>query len=302
LVEHGWGVVVEVLKHEMAHQFVDEVLRIHDESAHGPAFRQVCEERGFDARAAGVPDRGSAREATPADGADAERARVIDRIVKLLALAESSNEHEAQAAALAAQKLMLKYNVEAVASGAVRTYTHRHLGHPSGRISEAERILALVLGEHFFVEAIWVPVWRPLEGRRGSVLEICGTPENVELAEYTHAFLSQTAERLWREHRKVHRIRGNANRRSFLAGVMTGFKDKLAREQVKHQEQGLVWVGDGELRSWFKQRHPRVRWTRHAGSHDSASFSEGREAGKTIVLHRGISHGPSGGPRLLPGR
>src|SRR5689334_9966036 len=51
LVEHGWGVLEEVLKHEMAHQYVDEVLGVRDEPAHGPAFRQVCEERGIDARA-----------------------------------------------------------------------------------------------------------------------------------------------------------------------------------------------------------------------------------------------------------
>src|SRR6185503_10148901 len=32
-VGHPWGVVVEVLKHEMAHQFVHEVLKVTDESA-----------------------------------------------------------------------------------------------------------------------------------------------------------------------------------------------------------------------------------------------------------------------------
>src|SRR5512143_105959 len=41
LLEHGWGALVEVLKHEMAHQFVDEVLGRVDETAHGPAFREV---------------------------------------------------------------------------------------------------------------------------------------------------------------------------------------------------------------------------------------------------------------------
>ena len=33
LVEQPWGVVVEVLKHEMAHQYVGEVLGEHSESA-----------------------------------------------------------------------------------------------------------------------------------------------------------------------------------------------------------------------------------------------------------------------------
>src|SRR6185436_14260325 len=60
LVVHGWGAVIEVLKHEMAHQYVDEVLGLDRESAHGPSFRRVCEERGFDARAFGVPSPGDA--------------------------------------------------------------------------------------------------------------------------------------------------------------------------------------------------------------------------------------------------
>ena len=51
-----------------------------------------------------------------------------------------------------------------------------HLGEPTGRVGEHERLVAMILGKHFFVEAIWVPVYRPLEGKRGSVLEICGTP------------------------------------------------------------------------------------------------------------------------------
>jgi hypothetical protein len=178
LVDHGWGVLVEVLKHEMAHQFVDEVLGVDDEPDHGPVFRQVCEERGIDARAAGAP------------AADRARDHVLERIAKL-ALAGSPNEHEAQAAMSAAQRLMLKHNIDSLLDGKKPSYGFKHLGVPSGRIEESERLLAGILGEHFFVEVIWVPVWRPLEGKRGSVLEVCGTPDNLELAEYVHAFVSK---------------------------------------------------------------------------------------------------------------
>src|SRR5687768_14795632 len=44
--EQPWGVVVEVLKHEMAHQYVSEVLQVFDEPPHGPAFRRTCERYG----------------------------------------------------------------------------------------------------------------------------------------------------------------------------------------------------------------------------------------------------------------
>ncbi|MEI8257030.1 MAG: SprT-like domain-containing protein, partial [Deltaproteobacteria bacterium] len=56
LFDQSWAVVVEVLKHEMAHQYVDEVLGKHEEQAHGLAFRQVCRQFHIDARAAGMPE------------------------------------------------------------------------------------------------------------------------------------------------------------------------------------------------------------------------------------------------------
>src|SRR5262249_12962391 len=156
-----------------------------------------------------------------------EEERIIERIARLLALAESPNVHEAEAAMAVAQKLMLKHNLEGQKGRSMRGYAFRHLGKPPGRITEAERILAALLGRHFFVEGIWVPVYRPLEGKRASVLEVCGTPSNLEIADYVHHFLTVTAERLWADHKRAKRILGNRDRRTFLAGVMTGFADKL---------------------------------------------------------------------------
>ena len=91
VLHRPWLEVASVLEHEMAHQFVDEVLRVRGETAHGDTFRRVCAERGIDHRAAGAPTATSA-----AEGADTDR--VIDRIRKLLALAGSPNQHEAEIA------------------------------------------------------------------------------------------------------------------------------------------------------------------------------------------------------------
>ena len=71
---HPWGAVVEVLKHEMAHQYVQEHLGVVDESAHGPAFRAVCEKLGIDGRAHGVPE----------SPADASEQRILDRVAALI--------------------------------------------------------------------------------------------------------------------------------------------------------------------------------------------------------------------------
>ena len=291
LVEHGWGALTEVLKHEMAHQYVDEILGQPDDAMHGTEFRRVCTERGIDASAAGIPQ---------TDAAKAVDQHLLERIAKLLALAESSNEHEAQAAMSAAQRLMLKYNIDLAVSGRQAAYGFRHLGEPSGRVNEAQRILAGILSDHFFVQTIWVPVWRPLEGRRGSVLEICGSDANLELAEYVHAFLNVTAERLFLEFRRT-AAGVRAKRLTFIAGVMAGFRARLERERKKSKAEGLVWVGDAALDGFFRKRHPRIRWQRYAVGHGSEAYARGREAGEKIVLHRGIRSDSRGTtPRLLP--
>jgi hypothetical protein len=290
VLEQPWGVVIEVLKHELAHQFVHDVLGNPDPTPHGPAFRAVCEQHGIDAAAAGMP---RANDADP-DGNDG---RVLQRVAKLLALAESPNQHEAEAAMAEAQRLMLKHNVEHIARS---SYSFRHLGAPTGRVSEAERILANLLNEHFFVECIWVPVWRAREGKRGSVLEACGAPVNLEIAEHTHAFLMHTAERLWLAYRDTHGF-GNRDRRTFTAGVMTGFREKLDGERKKHAAAGLVWVGDGDLEKYYRRRHPHIRWTRHQGVIRNEAHAHGRAAGRNIVLHRAVHERVERG-RLLPAR
>lgn len=292
LLRFGWGALVEVLKHEMAHQYADEVLGAIDEAAHGKTFREVCKERGFDPRAAGNPGAGESSHHAP----------IFERIAKLLSLAESSNEHEAQAAMSAAQRLMLKHNIQEVTRGTAEACSFRHLGRPTGRVSEAERLLANILSEHFFVDCIWVPVWRPDEGKRGSMLEICGRLENLEMADYVYTFLLHTAGRLWKEHRRKSRISGNRDRRAYVAGVVAGFQKKLEEQGRRHAAEGLVWVGDAEIGRYFRSRHPHVRWTRHVSSRNSHAHQSGIEAGRQIVLHRGMKQGASGSVRLLKGR
>lgn len=290
LLSLGWGAVIEVLKHEMAHQYVDEVLGKRDEPPHGPTFHRVCAERGFDARAAGTPD---------VQDPTSEEAKALDRIAKLLALAESPDLHEAQSAMNAAQKLLLKHNLESVKRSAVKRYGYKHLGRASGRIDEPRRLLAAILQQHFFVDTIWVPVWMPREGKKGTMLEVCGTRENIEMAEYVHSFLHHTSEALWTLHKRKHGITVDKDRRAYLSGVMAGFRDKLATQETDNKSLGLVWKGDRDLDGFMRSRHPRIRTVRHAAGEANEARRQGQEAGRNIVLHRGMSGAAPSGPRLL---
>ncbi|MES2641022.1 MAG: DUF2786 domain-containing protein [Myxococcota bacterium] len=283
-----WGVVVEVLKHEMAHQYVHEVLRVLDETAHGPAFRKVCERLAIDASASGMPTMVSV---------DPEQDKALRRITRLLALAESPNANEAQAAMNAARKLMLRYNIDTLPTG----HTFRQLGVPTGRLQEADRWLASVLSQHFFVTGIWIPSFDVTTGKTGRVLEISGTAANLELATYVHGFLKETAERLWRAHKREHRIAGDKERQRFVSGVMRGFHEKLTEGAKESREEGLVWVGDPKLQAYYQKRHPRVRHIKYGGHPRTEAWEQGRAAGREIVLHKPVTGETGGGGRLLKG-
>jgi hypothetical protein len=286
--EHPWGRVTEVLKHEMAHQFVAEVLGVSEPTAHGPLFQRVCSERGIDGAASGLTTAPSTGEAS-----------VLHKIRQLLALAESSERHEAEAAAAAAQRLMLKHNLRTVGDSSAREYCFAHLGAPTGRVEESQRRLASILRDFFFVQVIWVGIYRAYEGKRGTVLEVMGTRENVELAEYVHSFLNHSAAALWRDHKRRIGTRSDRDRRAFVAGVMTGFYKKLKEQRKTTDEQGLVWQGDQELSAYYKRRFPRTTSIHYGSSAGRGAHAAGQAAGGQLVLHRGVSAGPSAGSRLL---
>lgn len=278
LLARPWPVVVEVLKHEMAHQYAHEVLGAVDERAHGPAFRRVCAERGIDARAAGEPEPDS---------------RVVARVKKLLALAESPEQHEAESAARLARRLMAEHQLARTDIEA-RPFCVAHVGRVALRFMAHEKLLAGILGQHFGVQCIWVNARTP-DGRDGRMLELCGREEEVAVAEYVHAWLLATAERLWRAHKQKTRARGRGR---FLSGVVLGFADQLAREAVENEQTGLVPVEDAEVSAFVARRHRHLRAGRRTRVRADASFEAGRRQGQKVRLARGVARKST---RLLEG-
>ena len=223
---------------------------------------------------------------------------MLERIRKLLALAGSPNQHEAEIAMRKAHELMLRHNIEAARAQAERDFEVRHLGDPAKRRSRVEADIMILLAESFFVKVIRLPVYLPLTGTRGSVHEISGTRPNVEMAAHVYAFLLATAERLWRENRGDKRVRSGRDRLSYQSGVVRGFREKLAVERVELRGTGLVWRGDAKLDDFYRARHPRITTRRQSIRLDGA-HAAGREAGRTVVLHRPVESSGGGGPTRL---
>ena len=290
-----WSEVLDTLHHEMAHQYVSEVLRVRDETAHGPSFRRVLAEMGLDAR--------------PAPAAGASEA-VLERVRKLLALAASPHQHEAEAAMKAAHRLMTKHNLDLAAARTDAGLAVRHVGPAKARHAAWEKLLVGLLSEHFFVRVVWVrtvdrDAFQLRDGevrlKRLTVAECTGTPANLDLAEWVHAFLTHTGERLWEAHRARRKLKGDRERQRYLSGVLVGFRQKLAESDAECREAGLVWVGDPQVDDLVGRRHPKLASRPAVRLVGSEAYHQGKEDGRAIVLHRPITSGGSGKGGLLEG-
>ncbi len=288
LIEHHpWREVIEVLRHEMAHQYVDEVLGVHDETAHGPAFRAVCEARSIDGRASGALTE------------DPAAAAVMRKVEALLALAGSDNEHEAKAAMGTAHRLMRKHNIAAVGCPSQDAFSFIQLGTVRRRSPAHEKILAGILGAHFFVQPIWVEAFDSATGVRGRTLEVCGRKENLTIAQHVHSYMLETCERLWASYKKANGITANRDRRRFLQGVMVGFHEQLKDDAEVCEETGLVWKGDAGLEDWVSRRFPQLRSGRRTRMQTNGAWAAGRAAGQKVIWRKPLESAGRGIRGLL---
>ena len=276
-----WLRVMDTLRHEMAHQYVAEVLQAADESPHGEAFRRACKKLRCQpaARAVGTSKR---------DESD----QLLQRLQKVLSLTDSCNEHEAETAVKKARLLLLKYNIDVVELDRERSFGHRCLGSIKGRRASYELWLAAILQEFFFVETLWVRTYRAQEDKAGTVLEIYGTPANLDMAAYVYDYLSGLIERLWSDYKCRQRLAANRERQRYWAGILEGFHHKL-REQERAMggspaEAVLVWRGDDRLRAYYRHINPRVCTRYGAGVADSAAYRDGLEEGQKVQIHRPV--------------
>lgn len=289
-----WNEVLEVLKHEMAHQFVHEVLGVHTETAHGPTFQSVCKKFAIDGTATG--------------GIDASRTtttnHIVEKVQHLLKLAGNAGatDAEKEAAASAAHTLMLKYNIELDTKNEERGYTVRYLGGVTGRIQAYMSQLANLLSKYYFVEVIWMNGRDPRTGKEGHELEISGTAINVEVAEYVYDFLAREAVDAWerkfadpafkfqlQEGFAVGFSQGRftsprgytiSARSNFLEGFVQGFMAQLKQADIKERQAGMVLAKDTGLEEFYHNRHPHIRQlSRGGGQYNSnmrgAGFAQG---------------------------
>jgi len=290
-----WPCIREVLRHEMAHQLADEAFHT-SETSHGEQFREACRLLNADPRASG---------SLPSiyqwiHEHDQETDPRVDKIRKLLALAASPHPHEAEAAMLKAHELMTRFNVDPHRSKDAE-YVSMCIGAPAFRHSTADDALAAILRDFYFVETIYVSITVPSSAKKGSILEISGTSENVKMASYVSDFLHMAI----MEQTKARGIERKFTLQDYALGFLKGVSDKLARQRdgiaaSSPDAMALIKAGDTKLHVYFRKRYPRLR-KRYGGGRnvDEKAFRAGMKDGQNVVIHRPIESGSGGGRSLL---
>lgn len=292
VLNHRWMSVREVLLHELAHQVTDELLGGADHP-HGVRFQEACRLVNADPRAAG--DFPSLYETLGAGELD-HNDRILLRVKKLLALSESANRHEAEAAMTKAHETIARYNIDLLSAPTRRQYCSLCLGEPQLRQSADEYALSRLLQDFYFVEAVWICAYVLDKEKMGRILEISGTTENVKMAGYVYDFLKRTIRDQWLVFRKGRTIT-SGTRVDFALGLLSGFSEKLKTQDGKLQKDSpatyaLMKQDDRQLTAYLKIRHPRLRRMSGSGRNiDEHAHRAGHAVGRNTILSKPIEPG-----------
>jgi hypothetical protein len=301
LVHHySWDSIRDVLLHEMAHQIAQEIFDGSAETSHGHAFKQACQMLRINHCASA--DYKPLQDRLLQDASNQNDKRML-RIKKLLALAESKNLFEAEAAMAKAHELIAKYNIELNRQNEDRQFISVFIGSPALRHHREDYHLANLLLDFYLIRGIWVTAYVIAKGKMGRVLEISGTLQNIKIAEYVHGFIRQFIDAQWLKYNRQKRL--NRHRKTdFSVGIIEGFRDKLQSNTAAKTEKkdifALIKKGDPLLERYFKFKYPHTASVKTStSSQDAGVLRDGKKIGKKLVIAKGICERNIGKLRLI---
>lgn len=312
ITNYSWSVVIQVLKHEMAHQLCSEIFK-EPRAGHAHRFQKACALLGVPAsfqKASGDLPTNLTLPATDHPQVKEGR-RFIERVEKLLALAGSCNEHEAALAMSKANQLIQKYNLQQRETRQETNYTFVIINHKKRQIQGYQRQICRILSDFFFVRVILSDLYDPQSDQSHKTIELLGREENVQVAEYCYHFLENQLRLLWQQNR--HKFRGAARteRNSYYFGLLNGFYSKLkqqhhpgpARTPAAGSISGALMVAEDKgLSQYVKERFPRLHHISQAGPRlYESTYQDGMQTGRNIVLHKGVTRNDSSSAKMLPG-
>jgi hypothetical protein len=308
--EHPWHSVVGVFRHEMAHQLVAEerLTKPTTGRSHDELFKEACRRLGIPGQFARAGlDLQNCDLDWRHEPRDSGVEKILDKVKKLLALASSTNEHEALLAMARVRELYAKYNLDHVTTLSKEQFVHLVITHSKKRMQSWEQRIISILTEHFFVKVLFCQQFDPETGKHAPAVEIIGARENVLMAEYVYYFLRSQVEFLVTSTTESGMKFKRSERNSFRLGVLDGFAKKLKSAEKDPIETShstpansrqLTVVGealqkfhnDQGIEDYLSEIYPRLGRKRESAVEiDGQAFAAGHAAGKSITLNKPIT-------------
>jgi hypothetical protein len=205
-----------VVRHELAH-YIIFITYGQVSTPHSVDFRAFCQRMGWGEavqRASFVLEKAQ----TDSQACESD---VLRKVKKLLALASSSNVHEAEQAMIKSQQLLLKHHMEA---SLIEEESEERV--VLKRILQQKKMNAKVQAIGRILMTFFVSVVHSRAGEY-TYLEILGDLVNVTIAEYVAEVLNQEMDLLWEKAQQSFQVRGIIARNSFFTGLAKGYCDKV---------------------------------------------------------------------------
>ena len=290
VLNHSWDAVREVLLHEVAHQFAEQILNSGNESPHGPKFKRACFLLRANPRAS--ENYRPLDELILHDSAG-PKDKIMLRVKKLMALAQSHNQHEAEAAMAKAHEFIAKYNVDILARDEKRHFVSVFVGRPALRHVREDYHLSSLLQDFYFVYGIWVTAYVIGKGKMGRVLEISGTVQNVRIGSYVYGFIKRFIDSKWHKYNKTKGL-SRYRKTDFAVGIIEGFRSKLKLHTEKKtkikNKLALIKIEDHLLQKHVDYKYPHTAGVRgKVLKKDKHVLKDGINVGKELVIFKGIT-------------
>lgn len=268
-----------IIRHELAH-YITFINHGEPVMPHCSEFRTFCQRMGWGEEVSKATICLEEEQSM----ASIEDSSVLRKVQKLMALASSSNKHEAEQAMIKSQQLLLKHNLESKYIGAEedeKMFLKRIM--KQKKENAKMRAIAQILST-FFVSTVY--------SRAGDFiyLEILGSAVNIEIAEYVANVLHIELEQLWAQAQKSCHLKGMVAKNSFFLGLAKGYCNKiqsLKREYQADVTQALMVI-EKKLVDAKAMVYQRLSSTKSNGSFCNKAASLGEQMGRHLNINPAI--------------
>ncbi len=316
ICDYPWDTVINVLKHEMAHQLDQNNCNKQENfKSHGPGFLNACEQLRVpkEFQSSKLDNGDLIPSWKDSDGStlsekELESQNLIRRIEKLLSLAQSNNENEAMAAMEKVFQIYEQYNIERI-EDKINLKANLKIDSSNSiiclvinlkkkKIETYQNYIFDILKRFYFVKVIYSHTYDPFTFSYLKSVEIFGAKENVKMAEYVFYFLENKIQDLWLIYKKNNKV-PTKFKRSYMVGVLSGFISKLdiikkqsnINSSFKPNRSQLLIQSESEIDLFIKNIYPSLALKKvtHSGMYGDA-FQSGQSEGKNIIINKGIEN------------